>query len=105
MHMDIVRNDWSVGLQRRVASVEQIASSFKVTRTAPGWDDLSRRPLISHKSAFVTLEDCRGDDVEQGWTALRTTFSGSHIFAFGPHDDSECPFYESDEVGMRSDAP
>jgi hypothetical protein len=99
LHVDIVRNEWSAGLQILLARVEPNGEHVRFTRTDPSAVELLQRPILqADGSQSVHLLDL-GPTV--AFEALRRTFDGSYLFATDPHTEDVCQFRDRDVITMR----
>jgi hypothetical protein len=93
-HVDLVRNEWSAGLQVRVARIDDRGLSSEVSRAQPGWREVLDRPV-------EPVGNLLNQPLSVAFPLLDRSFANEYFFVTEPHEDSECSFSESDVVEMQ----
>ncbi len=96
-HVDIIQNDWSAGLQRRVASVYIGGGRVQVDTSDQAWRERLLRPIKLAEGDVVDPDETP----ELFLKTLGTTLHGSYFFATEPHSHRACPIPDTGIVPMR----
>jgi hypothetical protein len=88
-HVDIVRNEWTAGIQVRLAEVVCDQGTLRLEAASPEWEDLLSRPLADPSGGAPVVP---ADDPERGIWAIIATYTGDMVFATDMHSSEKCPF-------------
>jgi hypothetical protein len=84
LHVDVVQNEWSAGLQVRVACVEAVADHVELRYAEPQYQD-----LLQSADTDGTLEKSQP---AEAFAILSRAYNNSYFFVTDPHDDRTCPY-------------
>jgi hypothetical protein len=93
-HVDVVKNEWSVGVQYPAARVLIDKGAITIDADDP---ERWRESLIQATSGI-------DPDIhpEEFLAALSEKLQGSYLFATEIHDDAECPFHGSGVLHLHT---
>jgi hypothetical protein len=99
-HLDVLKNEWTSGVQRRIARITATESGVELTDAVDSdWADRLVQPLVDPENGHWVYYE---KEPEHFLFVLADRLSsGSYLVAVGPHDDAQCPI-PSDVVPMRS---
>lgn len=103
-HIDVFVNDWSNGVQRRVARVSVVTVGAEKQILVDCCDDERYKEVVLRPIA----DPVTGHEIYQ-WKMpedffghLPGSFRGSHLSATEPHEMAECPFAEVNVIPFES---
>lgn len=91
LHVDLVVNDFSSLVQRRVAVLRQIQDLIDV-------EYLEEAAVVDLPEFMVHGCQSRQEAIDRYLSSLSTIFRGSVFVASAPHDAATCPYGHSDTV-------
>lgn len=102
VHVDVLRNEWTAGVQRRVAKLAVNGSGIEVTANddAPGWTEKLLQPLREPTTGDWLIPEKAPKEFLD--VLVSDLSSGSYLVAIGPHDDDLCPVPKDGVVEMET---
>lgn len=102
IHVDVLRNEWTAGVQRRVARLTVNGSGVEVSASpdAERWTEKLLQPLKEPTTGEWLLPDKRPKEFLD--VLVSDLSSGSYLVAIAPHDDDVCPIPDDGIVQMET---
>ena len=105
LHVDLVKNEWSAGVQLRVASVEAVdRDRVQVSHASQEYRDLLSAPITNpDRTGDVMYLEKEAPEV--AFSLLPRLYSSSYFFVTVAHSEEDCLFRESDVLPMTVVSP